>query len=471
MKRSFACIAALVLFTAACQAKPPLEPIPAEPLAADSPVPSESTEGLTAELSEVSSWSDGTSYFSQYTLRLENTGSTDADGWTAVISVPEGSELSQVWNAEILEEKNIWTFTPVSWNRVIRPKETREDIGFIVASPKKESCTLLFPAVREHAPPSPASKTPKPSVSPLPPSSGISALSVDGTVLKNETGREVILRGISTHGLSWFGEYVNREAFQTLRDDWNVNCIRLAMYTAESGGYCTDGNREQLLKRIDEGVAYTEELGMYVIIDWHILSDRSPKKYKEEALAFFDLVSKKYRNKKHVLFEICNEPQDSPFAEVIRPYAEEVISVIRANGSSAVVLVGCDQWSQKIEEVKGNELADPNVMYTFHFYAATHKEGFRNRLGQAVKDGIPVLISECSICDASGNGAIDYASAEAWRNLLEEYKIGMVGWNLSNKNETSAMIRPDCRKTGGWSEDELSDTGKWFRNTYRNSGH
>ena len=155
---------------------------------------------------------------------------------------------------------------------------------------------------------------------------------------------------------------------------------------------------------------------------------------------------------------------------MIRPYAEEVIQIIRNNGSDAVILVGTNQWSQKIEEVEGNLLSDPNVMYTVHFYAAAHKESLRSAVESAVEHGIPVLVSECSICDASGNGGIDYDSAEAWKNLLESHKIGMVGWNLSNKNETSAMILPSCRKTGGWSDDELSQTGLWFKNCYSGSG-
>ncbi len=35
-------------------------------------------------------------------------------------------------------------------------------------------------------------------------------------------------------------------------------------------------------------------------------------------------------------------------------------------------------------------------------------------------------------------------------------------WNLSNKNETSAMIKSDCTKLSGWNMDDLSVSGKWF---------
>ena len=275
------------------------------------------------------------------------------------------------------------------------------------------------------------------------------------------------LRGVSTHGLAWFPEYVNEEAFRTLRDDWNVNTIRLAMYTAENGGYCTGGNREEMLDLIDQGVAYTEALRMYVIIDWHILSDPNPGIYQSEAEQFFDLVSEKYGDKTHVLYEICNEPQESPFQEVIKPYAEDIIKVIRKNDADAVILVGTNTWSQDVDEVIGNELDDSNVMYTLHFYAGTHKDALRKKLRTALDADVPVYISECSIVDAPGNGPVDYSSAEAWLSLIRTYGISYNAWSLCNKDESSALISPACNKVSGWTEQDLSETGKWFRNAFR----
>ena len=67
------------------------------------------------------------------------------------------------------------------------------------------------------------------------------ALKVSGTQLVSQkTGEQVVLRGVSTHGINWdVGyPYVSREAFQTLRDQYAVNAIRLAMYTTEYYGYC-----------------------------------------------------------------------------------------------------------------------------------------------------------------------------------------------------------------------------------------
>lgn len=100
---------------------------------------------------------------------------------------------------------------------------------------------------------------------------------VKGTKLVKSSGKTVTLKGVSTHGINWFPQYVNKFAFKTLRDQWGVNCIRLAMYTEEYNGYCSGSNQGDLKKIINNDVKYATELGMYVIIDWHILSNGNPK--------------------------------------------------------------------------------------------------------------------------------------------------------------------------------------------------
>ena len=91
------------------------------------------------------------------------------------------------------------------------------------------------------------------------------ALSVKGTDLVDKSGSKYQLKGVSTHGLAWFPDYVNEEAFKTFRDDWGANVVRLAMYTDEGGGYCTDGDKDSLKKLVKSGIDEASDLGMYVI--------------------------------------------------------------------------------------------------------------------------------------------------------------------------------------------------------------
>lgn len=237
------------------------------------------------------------------------------------------------------------------------------------------------------------------------------------------------------------------------------------MYTDESGGYCSGGNKDNLKALVDKGVTAATNLDMYVIIDWHILHDLSPKVYEDEAKAFFEEMSSKYKDYDNVIYEICNEPNGITTWSDVKSYAEEIIPIIKANNEDAVIIVGTPTWSQDVDiaakdPIKGYD----NIMYALHFYAATHTDGIRNKVTTARDAGIPVFISEFSICDASGNGAIDYGQAEKWFDLINDNNLSYAAWSLSNKNETSALIKSSCTKKSGWNEDELSDAGNWIRN-------
>ncbi len=201
---------------------------------------------------------------------------------------------------------------------------------------------------------------------------------------------------------------------------------------------------------------------MYVIIDWHVLN-YAPSRHTQEACDFFAEMASKYSGHDNVIYEICNEPVGADWNSDIKPYAETVIGTIRQFDDHALILVGTNTWSQDVDSVVGNTLDDGNVMYVAHFYAGTHKENIRNKISTALNAGVPVFISECSICDASGNGGIDYASANEWLDFMNSNQLSFIAWSLSNKAETSALISSGCSAKSGWSDGDLSETGRWFK--------
>lgn len=293
------------------------------------------------------------------------------------------------------------------------------------------------------------------------------ALSVKGTDLVGASGEKVQLRGMSTHGLAWFPQYVNFDTFKFLRDEWNTNCVRLAMYTHENGGYCAGGNKEQLKTLVRNGVDYASQLGMYVIVDWHVLNEQNPLTYKDEAKKFFDEMSKEFAGKDNVIYEICNEPNGSGSWQDVTAYANEVIPIIRANAPNSVILVGTPQWSQNIDQALAAPLKFDNIMYTLHFYAATHTDWLRSRMESCINSGLPVFVSEFGTCDASGNGGVDIGQSNAWKDLIEKHNVSYMCWNLANKNESSSIIASGCSKLYGWSDNELSTQGKWIRDWFK----
>lgn len=291
-------------------------------------------------------------------------------------------------------------------------------------------------------------------------------LSVKGTDIVDMNGDKYQLKGVSTHGITWFPDYVNKEAFETLRDDWGANLIRLAMYTdtGDSYGYCSGGDKDEILALVDKGVSAATELGMYVIVDWHILSDSDPNNHIDDAKEFFDKVSKKYAAQENVIYEICNEPNGGTQWSSVKSYAETIIPVIRANDKDALIIVGTPNWSQDVDIASQDPITGyDNIMYAVHFYAATHKDDLRNKVKTALDNGLPVFVSEFSLCDASGNGGIDYDSSDEWFKLINENNLSYSSWSLCNKNETSALIKSDSTATGSFSDGDLSDTGKYVR--------
>lgn len=310
-----------------------------------------------------------------------------------------------------------------------------------------------------------------PSVSSGTPYKNHGKLHVSGAYLYDEHNQKYQLYGMSTHGLNFgddFSRYVNKNAFKTLRDAWNTNCIRLVLYPDQYGGYCVGGeqNKAKLKQIMKNGIDYATELGMYVLVDWHV-HQIQPTQYQDEAIKFLGEISAEYKNYGNVLYEICNEPTNSPWLSVIKPYAQKVIPAIRANASDAIVVVGTNTWSQDIEEAERDKLNFSNVMYTFHFYANTHTDYYRNRVENAVKNGLPVFITEFGTCDSSGNGGFNAGESQKWFDLIAKYNISHLNWSLCNKSETASAISSSCSKTSDWAESDLTESGKLVRKHFR----
>lgn len=295
-------------------------------------------------------------------------------------------------------------------------------------------------------------------------------LSVKNGQLVGKNGKAVQLKGVSSHGMSWYPQYMNEDAMRTMRDQWGVEVVRLAMYTAEYNGYCTgdQANRQKLRKEIYEAVDAAQKLGMYVIIDWHILSDGNPQTYQSQAKSFFQTMAKRYREKDHVIYEICNEPNGGTSWVQIKKYAKSVIKTIRKYDKNGIIIIGTPTWSQDVDRAAASPITGyQNLMYAVHFYADTHRDDLRAKVETAAEAGLPLFVTEYGICDASGSGAINQTEAKKWMKLLDRYKISSCIWNLSNKSETSALLKPDCTKTSGWKSSDLSDSGKWFKKMMR----
>ena len=448
--------------------------------------PASSASNFTVQWKKSSSWEEGGKKCGGYEIVITNNGDT-VNSWTAKVTVPGNTKLMSQWNGIFSISGNTMTVKNESYNGTIE-KGKSVSFGFNYSADayinegkvtvngstagtsagnnsnnnnnnNNTSTTKKPAATVPKAPSDPKGTTPV---------SQHGQLSVKNGQLVDKSGKGYQLRGMSTHGLTWFPEFVNESAFKTLRDDWNTNVVRLAMYVDEWGnGQCYMGNKSGSLELLEKGVDICSKLDMYVIIDWHVLNPGDPSKYTNEAKSFFETVSKRYAKYPNVIYEICNEPNGgASWSGNIKPYAEKIIPVIRKNAPNSVIIVGTPTWSQEIDKPLSDPLNYKNVMYAFHFYAATHA-GLRSNVENCVAQGLPVFVSEFGTCDASGGGANDFNETQKWLSYFDKQGISYCNWSICNKDETCSVLRPGTSANGNWSESDLTENGKWMRNWFR----
>ena len=244
-------------------------------------------------------------------------------------------------------------------------------------------------------------------------------LHVQGTQLCDEHGAAVELHGMSSHGIQWFPQYTTKQAIANTAA-YGANLFRVAMYTGE-GGYLS--SPAQIKKAAYAAMDAAIENDMYVIIDWHILSDGDPLTHLKEAQA--------------------------------------LVKTIRSNAPDSIILIGSGTWSQDLQDPAADPVVGTNLMYTCHFYAGTHGAWLRQRIADAQKRGLAVFVSEWGASRADGSGGVFTQESETWLNFLHQNGISWASWSLCDKNETSAALKPGTPTNRPWTDNDLTPSGKF----------
>lgn len=287
----------------------------------------------------------------------------------------------------------------------------------------------------------------------------VDRLSVEGSSLVNEQGDKVVLRGVSMGWHNWWPRFYNASVVKMLKEDWHCNLIRAAMGVEPEGAYLSD--RQKALDCVTTVADAAIANDMYVIIDWH-----SHGLHTEEAKAFFKNMATRYKDIPNVIYEIFNEPINDSWDE-IKEYAEQIIDCIRDVDSQALILVGTPHWDQDIHLAADNPISNAyNVMYTLHFYAATHKAWLRKRADYALKKGLPIFVSECAGMEADGDGKIDLQEWNLWRAWMDEHAISWVAWSIADKDETCSMLYPSAPDTV-WTDKDVKEWGHIVKRALR----
>ncbi|CAL9636607.1 cellulase family glycosylhydrolase [Streptomyces lavenduligriseus] len=421
------------------------------------PQPAAAAAGCKVDYTVTSQWQGGF----QAGVKITNLGDP-VTGWTLKFTLPDsGQKLVQGWNATWSQSGSTVSAAGIDWNRTLATGAST-DLGFVGSftgsNPKPSAFTLNGVACTGSVEdpgtdPNPGTGTPV----------GVNGqLHVCGVNLCNQYNRPIQLRGMSTHGIQWFSKCYNSASLDALAKDWKSDLLRIAMYVQEDG-YETDP--AGFTSRVNSLVDMAEARGMYALIDFHTLTPGDPNYNLDRAKTFFASVAARNAAKKNVVYEIANEPNGVSWT-AIKNYAEQVIPVIRAADPDAVIIVGTRGWSSlgvsdgsSETEVVNNPVNATNIMYAFHFYAASHKDNYRATVSRAASK-LPLFVTEFGTVSATGGGTMDRSSTTAWLDLLDQLKISYANWTYSDANESSAALKPGtCDGTDYSSSGVLTESG------------
>ncbi|MCJ8313203.1 MAG: PKD domain-containing protein [Pseudomonadales bacterium] len=305
-------------------------------------------------------------------------------------------------------------------------------------------------------------------------------LYTDGNKLKGCGAQNVQLRGMSMFWSQWSSKYYNRNVVDTLVDDWKVNVVRAAMGVDESDGYLTGAaGKAAELANVEAMIDAAIARGIYVIIDWHTHHGEDGS-IKAGAIAFFEDIARRYGNHPNIIYEIYNEPLNVSWNSVLKPYALDVVAAIRAIDPDNLIIMGTQTWSQEVDDAGRNPITNyPNIAYTVHFYACTHKDSIRAKVQSAINDNVVVFATEWGMSQANGgtygtypnttnDNTICISETNKWLKLFDDNNISWLNWSLMDKDESSSALKPGASSTGNWNVNtNLSPSGKWLRDRLR----
>jgi endoglucanase len=303
----------------------------------------------------------------------------------------------------------------------------------------------------------------------------------DGKMVGSVDSQPVQLAGMSLFWSLWEGEkFYNRQVVSWLVQNWNVSVVRACLGIGQAGSYDTDPNAAQnQYNKIKAVVDAAIANGIYVIVDYH---GHDANLSVDKAKKFFSDMSKEYAGVPNLIWEIWNEPDvkngsgivysDPALTEArktwdnwrdIKKYAAEVIPVIRAN-SDNIIVVGTPDWSKDVDTAIADPIAGPNIAYTLHFYAGQpyHQDTLRAKARAAVAKKAPLFVTEFGTTKSDGgsDGTYDSVQTRIWLDWCDSNKISWVNWSIVDKGEASAVLKSGAPATGGWTNDQISPSGK-----------
>lgn len=260
---------------------------------------------------------------------------------------------------------------------------------------------------------------------------------VEGNRFIDPQGKEIIFRGLCfSDPVKLVGDGMWNERYFAEAAAWGANIVRFAVHPSllNSMGWDT------AFDVMDQGVAWAEKYGMYVIMDWHSIGNLKDAKFThpmyetdiDETFRFWRTVAQHYKDEPTVaLYELYNEPtvtgEDTGECtwEEWKGIQEQIIDTIRVYNPDAVCLCAGFNWAYDLTPVAVAPIERPNVAYVSHPYPMKRNKPWEEQWEAdfgSVADRYPVICTEIGFCLEGEKGAhIPVISTEEYGHHITEY--------------------------------------------------
>jgi endoglucanase len=235
---------------------------------------------------------------------------------------------------------------------------------------------------------------------------------VQGNKFVDEKGTVVVFRGVNISDPDKLvdGGHFTRKHFEAIKS-WGANVVRIPVHPSA----WQKRGKKGYLPILDQAIQWANELGMYVIIDWHSIGNLKSEMFqtsnyyttKPETFDFFRTVAV-------AMYEVFNEPTVYGGQLGVLSWAdwkainEEAITIIQANNPNAISLVAGFNWAYDLTPIATAPIERENVAYVSHPYPMKVKAPFEKNWEHDwgyVADKYPVITTEIGYELATDKGA------------------------------------------------------------------
>ena len=268
------------------------------------------------------------------------------------------------------------------------------------------------------------------------PTATLSQVTVSGNKFM-ANGKAIIFKGLDASDpdkLAKQGHW-NKEYFEAVKS-WGANIVRFPVHPTA----WRSRGKDDYIKLLDDGVKWATELGLYVNIDWHSIGNLRTEMYqspmyetsRKETFEFWRTMAAHYKGNTTVaFFELFNEPTVINGQLGLcswkewKQMNEEMIVIIRANGSKAIPLVAGFNWAYDLTPVSNDPVNAEGIAYVSHPYPMKRQKPWEPKWTEDwgfVAKRYPLMLTEIGFCGPDERGAhVPVISDESYGDAITKY--------------------------------------------------